>query len=109
MNCVKFFLCLSLCQMHNGAPHESNYGYAYAKRMIDVHNRSVLLSWCQSSLVMSCSWLYFMKTCPDCISMTKFCLGKKMLLLEPFGFCLHVCSLTFGLGAPDHDTGYSGF
>ncbi len=30
--------------MHNGAPHESNYGYAYAKRMIDIHNRSVLLS-----------------------------------------------------------------
>ncbi|KTF70939.1 hypothetical protein cypCar_00047675, partial [Cyprinus carpio] len=27
--------------MHNGVPHESNYGYAYAKRMIDVHNRSV--------------------------------------------------------------------
>ncbi|KTF78580.1 hypothetical protein cypCar_00042324, partial [Cyprinus carpio] len=24
--------------MHSGAPHESNYGYAYAKRMIDIHN-----------------------------------------------------------------------
>lgn len=27
--------------MHNGAPHESNYGYAYAKRMIDIHNRAL--------------------------------------------------------------------
>ncbi|XP_038855588.1 GDP-L-fucose synthase-like isoform X2 [Salvelinus namaycush] len=26
--------------IHNGPPHESNYGYAYAKRMIDVHNRA---------------------------------------------------------------------
>ena len=25
--------------LHNGAPHESNIGYAYAKRMIDVMNR----------------------------------------------------------------------
>uniref|UniRef100_A0A671SP33 GDP-L-fucose synthase n=1 Tax=Sinocyclocheilus anshuiensis TaxID=1608454 RepID=A0A671SP33_9TELE len=28
-------------EMHNGAPHDSNYGYAYAKRMIDVHNRAL--------------------------------------------------------------------
>jgi GDP-L-fucose synthase len=27
-------------QIHNGAPHESNYGYAYAKRMIDIQSRS---------------------------------------------------------------------
>uniref|UniRef100_A0A3B3Y4V4 GDP-L-fucose synthase n=1 Tax=Poecilia mexicana TaxID=48701 RepID=A0A3B3Y4V4_9TELE len=26
--------------IHNGPPHESNFGYAYAKRMIDVHNRA---------------------------------------------------------------------
>uniref|UniRef100_A0A8C4G1R1 GDP-L-fucose synthase n=1 Tax=Denticeps clupeoides TaxID=299321 RepID=A0A8C4G1R1_9TELE len=25
--------------IHNGPPHESNYGYSYAKRMIDVQNR----------------------------------------------------------------------
>jgi GDP-L-fucose synthase len=27
-------------QIHNGPPHESNYGYAYAKRMIDIQSRS---------------------------------------------------------------------
>lgn len=26
--------------MHNGPPHPSNFGYSYAKRMIDVHNRA---------------------------------------------------------------------
>lgn len=26
-------------QIHNGPPHESNYGYSYAKRMVDVLNR----------------------------------------------------------------------
>ena len=25
--------------VHNGPPHESNFGYAYAKRMIDVQNK----------------------------------------------------------------------
>lgn len=25
--------------VHNGPPHESNFGYAYGKRMIDVQNR----------------------------------------------------------------------
>lgn len=25
--------------VHNGDPHDSNYGYAYAKRMIDVMNK----------------------------------------------------------------------
>ena len=29
-------------QIHNGPPHESNFGYAYAKRLIDVQNRSVI-------------------------------------------------------------------
>jgi len=59
--CVKFNIrkllcCLSTCvypdqnkvlwpitedQLHNGEPHESNFGYAYAKRMVDVHLRAV--------------------------------------------------------------------
>lgn len=26
-------------QIHNGPPHSSNFGYSYAKRMIDVQNR----------------------------------------------------------------------
>lgn len=49
----KVVSCLSTCifpdkttypidetMIHNGPPHESNFGYAYAKRMIDVHNRA---------------------------------------------------------------------
>ena len=28
-------------QIHNGEPHHSNFGYAYAKRMIDVHSRAL--------------------------------------------------------------------
>ena len=28
-------------QIHNGPPHKSNYGYAYAKRMVDIHSRSL--------------------------------------------------------------------
>ena len=28
-------------QIHNGPPHDSNFGYAYSKRMIDVLNRFV--------------------------------------------------------------------
>jgi GDP-L-fucose synthase len=28
-------------QIHNGEPHNSNFGYAYAKRMLDVHSRAV--------------------------------------------------------------------
>ena len=31
---------LTECQFHNGAPHDSNYGYAYAKRMLDVQSRA---------------------------------------------------------------------
>lgn len=44
--------CLSTCifpdktsypinenMIHDGEPHNSNYGYAYAKRMLDIHNR----------------------------------------------------------------------
>ncbi|XP_077572636.1 GDP-L-fucose synthase-like [Stigmatopora nigra] len=49
---VKVVSCLSTCifpdkttypinetMIHNGPPHESNFGYAYAKRMLDVQNR----------------------------------------------------------------------
>tara|TARA_B100000519_G_scaffold201048_1_gene215643 strand:+ start:7306 stop:8247 length:942 start_codon:yes stop_codon:yes gene_type:complete len=28
-------------QIHNGSPHVSNFGYAYAKRMLDVHSRAL--------------------------------------------------------------------
>jgi GDP-L-fucose synthase len=28
-------------QLHNGEPHESNFGYAYAKRMVDIQLRAV--------------------------------------------------------------------
>ena len=28
-------------QIHNGEPHPSNFGYAYAKRMLDVHSRAL--------------------------------------------------------------------
>ena len=28
-------------QIHNGEPHHSNFGYAYAKRMLDVHSRAL--------------------------------------------------------------------
>lgn len=50
---TKLVSCLSTCifpdkttypinedMLHNGAPHHSNEGYAYAKRLIDVQNRS---------------------------------------------------------------------
>ncbi|KAJ8279994.1 hypothetical protein COCON_G00070600 [Conger conger] len=49
---VKVVSCLSTCifpdrtsypidesMIHNGPPHDSNFGYSYAKRMIDVQNR----------------------------------------------------------------------
>jgi GDP-L-fucose synthase len=49
---VKLVSCLSTCifpdkttypidetMVHNGPPHDSNCGYAYAKRMIDVMNK----------------------------------------------------------------------
>lgn len=52
----KLVCCLSTCiypdekyvnyplteeQLHNGPPHQSNFGYAYAKRMVDVQLRAV--------------------------------------------------------------------
>ncbi|XP_054738145.1 probable GDP-L-fucose synthase [Anastrepha obliqua] len=51
--CVKVISCLSTCifpdktsypidetMVHNGPPHPSNYGYSYAKRLIDVQNHA---------------------------------------------------------------------
>lgn len=48
----KVISCLSTCvfpdkveypldetKIHNGLPHESNFGYAHAKRMVDVQNQ----------------------------------------------------------------------
>ncbi|XP_023655869.1 GDP-L-fucose synthase isoform X1 [Paramormyrops kingsleyae] len=53
MGVVKVVSCLSTCifpdkttypidetMIHNGPPHNSNFGYSYAKRMIDVQNRA---------------------------------------------------------------------
>ena len=53
-NVTKFIGCLSTCifpatvqypitedMLHDGEPHESNYGYAYAKRMMEVQCRSI--------------------------------------------------------------------
>ena len=31
-------------QVHNGPPHDSNFGYSYAKRMIDIQNKYVQIS-----------------------------------------------------------------
>ena len=33
-------------QVHNGPPHSSNFGYAYAKRLIDVQNWYATLCAC---------------------------------------------------------------
>lgn len=51
-NVKKVVSCLSTCifpdkttypidetMVHNGPPHDSNFGYAHGKRMIDVYNR----------------------------------------------------------------------
>lgn len=51
--CQKVVSCLSTCifpnkttypinetMVHNGPPHDSNFGYSYAKRMIDVQNKA---------------------------------------------------------------------
>lgn len=51
----KLISCLSTCvfpdkveypldenKIHSGPPHESNFGYAHAKRMVDVQNQYVL-------------------------------------------------------------------
>eukprot|EP00160_Parvularia_atlantis_P009681 Unigene1923_Nuclearia_a/m.5977 Unigene1923_Nuclearia_a/g.5977 ORF Unigene1923_Nuclearia_a/g.5977 Unigene1923_Nuclearia_a/m.5977 type:complete len:253 (-) Unigene1923_Nuclearia_a:77-835(-) len=52
-DCVKVVSCLSTCifpdkttypidetMIHNGPPHDSNFGYSHAKRMIDVMNKA---------------------------------------------------------------------
>lgn len=39
----RFSAHLLLLQIHNGPPHSSNFGYSYAKRMIDVQNRCSFL------------------------------------------------------------------
>ena len=53
LNINKVLCCLSTCifpdgieypidenKLHEGPPHESNYGYAYAKRMLEVQCRA---------------------------------------------------------------------
>ena len=53
-NVKKLVYCLSTCifpdkttypidetMVHNGPPHQANFGYGYAKRMMDVQNRAV--------------------------------------------------------------------
>jgi len=32
---------LTVGQIHDGPPHDSNFGYAYSKRMLDIHTRAV--------------------------------------------------------------------
>jgi GDP-L-fucose synthase len=34
--------------VHDGPPHDSNFGYSYAKRMIDVMNRGYAQQVCKS-------------------------------------------------------------
>lgn len=60
--CVKVISCLSTCifpdktsypidetMVHNGPPHTSNEGYAYAKRLIDVQSRAYNRQYLSSS------------------------------------------------------------
>jgi len=65
----KVVSCLSTCifpdkttypidetMVHNGPPHPSNYGYSYAKRMIDILNRSYHEQYgCQFTSVVPCN------------------------------------------------------
>jgi GDP-L-fucose synthase len=59
----KVISCLSTCifpdgvtypldesKIHLGPPHESNFGYAYAKRMVDIANRYVTCQYHSASL-----------------------------------------------------------
>ncbi len=32
-------------QIHNGEPHQSNFGYAYAKRMLEIHSRAIKIQY----------------------------------------------------------------
>ena len=57
--CIAFFqvhsITHSLLQIHDGPPHESNFGYSYAKRMIDVQNKYFLvMSWNSSMYEVCC-------------------------------------------------------
>jgi len=68
-NVKKVVSCLSTCifpdkttypidetMVHNGPPHPSNFGYSYAKRMIDVLNRSYNEQYgCQFTSVVPCN------------------------------------------------------
>ena len=64
---AKCVSCLSTCifpdkttypidetMVHNGPPHNSNFGYSYAKRMIDVQNKLVSIHYLFRSFV----WKY---------------------------------------------------
>jgi len=68
-NVKKVVSCLSTCifpdkttypidetMLHNGPPHQSNFGYSYAKRMIDVLNRGYHEQYgCQFTSVVPCN------------------------------------------------------
>lgn len=64
---TKLISCLSTCvfpdkitypidetMVHNGPPHESNFGYAHGKRLVDVQNQCARLR-CSSTPVHSCT------------------------------------------------------
>ena len=38
--CLNFLQCFFFYQIHDGPPHSSNFGYSYAKRLIDVQNHA---------------------------------------------------------------------
>uniref|UniRef100_A0A4W5ME89 NAD-dependent epimerase/dehydratase domain-containing protein n=1 Tax=Hucho hucho TaxID=62062 RepID=A0A4W5ME89_9TELE len=55
MDVTKVVSCMSSCifpdkttypidesMIHNGPPHDSNFGYSHAKRMIDIQNRQLM-------------------------------------------------------------------
>lgn len=67
--CVKVVSCLSTCifpdkttypidetMVHNGPPHHSNYGYSYAKRLIDIQNHGYFDKYgCMFTSVIPCN------------------------------------------------------
>uniref|UniRef100_W8CDB7 GDP-L-fucose synthase n=1 Tax=Ceratitis capitata TaxID=7213 RepID=W8CDB7_CERCA len=68
-DCAKVISCLSTCifpdktsypidetMVHNGPPHPSNYGYSYAKRLIDIQNRGYYeKSGCMFTSIIPCN------------------------------------------------------
>ena len=42
--------------VHNGPPHDSNFGYSYAKRMIDIQNKYVNPPWFISRCIFAPTW-----------------------------------------------------